>query len=119
MIGEINIKYFVEIQLTKSKLAEVVYANGAKNAEAIAEANSQNIIEQWGEIIRSFNTVSFYELGEMACACHADLIYVNGDYYYKGRKVSENTHFINGYGHAYELVQRQENFEDQILYKAV
>ena len=108
-----TIKYFVEIQLTKSKLAEVVYANGTKNAEAIAEAKSQNIIEQWGEVVRSFTTVSFYELGEMACACHAELTYTNNEYYYKGRKVSENAHFINGYSHAYETNQRQQYIEDQ------
>ena len=53
----------------------------------------------------------------MACSTHIDLSYYNGDYYYNGRKVSNDMNFINGFGHQYEVNQRQEAMENEILYR--
>ena len=117
-IMENNIKYFVKLHLHKSVLAEVVYAQGPKDAEEMARCNTTDIIEKWNESVVSVTVLSYYELGEMACNTHNDLTYDSGEYYYNGRKVSNNMNFLNGFGHQYRSNQVQEALETGRLKEA-
>ena len=98
-------RYFCKIQLKKAKLNEIVYAACPKDAETIAKANVSNLVEQWDTCIENVTAISFFDLGIYACRCRPDITYVNGHYYFAGRKVSEDINFINGFEHQYKINQ--------------
>jgi len=98
-------KYFCMVYLRKAKLAEIVYANGKIDAAAIAEANVSDIVEKWDEIVSSIKVTSYNALGAMACDCHPEITYHNGDYYYFGRKINTDIHFLIGFATRYSEKQ--------------
>lgn len=99
-------KWFCKIELKKSSLAEVVYADGPMDAIATAEVNTADLVEKWGEAITAKSAVSFFTLGKKACNCDPMLSFYNGDYYYYGRKVSNDMNFNNGFAEEYERIAK-------------
>ena len=112
-------KYFCKVKLSKAKVNELVYANGSKDAEAIARANVAILLEDWNETYISSEIFSFFTLGQMACNFHEDIMYAQGDYYFNGRKINDDIHFITGFADAYHDAQQEQMVEDAILYEAI
>ena len=99
-------KWFIEFELKKSKVNEIVYASGAMDAIAIAQAKVSNLLKSWNEQIIESHATSFETLGVMACNCHNTLSFYRGDYYYLGRKVNDDMNFLNGFGKEYEHIAK-------------
>ena len=112
-------KYFVRIKLSKARVNELVYADGPKDAEAIARANITNLLDEWNETFLSAEVISFYELGQMACEFHPDITYSNAGYYYVGRRIDNDNNFMNGFANSFSANQVERELEDAILYEAI
>lgn len=101
-------KYFVTLKLRQAKLAEVVYANCYTDAESMARANVEDLVDKWDDKITDVSVVSFEDLGSLACIGSDQIKYHNGDYYYFGRKINNDMNFDNGFSKTYN----QRNIEN-------
>ena len=111
-------KYFVRIKLSKARVNELVYADGPKDAEAIARANITNLLDEWDETFLSAEVISFFKLGQMACEFHPDITYSNAGYYYVGRRIDNDNNFNIGFSDAFHKNKHDLIEEENTLYTA-
>ena len=111
-------KYFCKLKLSKAKVNELVYADGPKDAEAIARANIITLMENWDETFMSAEIFSFYDLGQMACNFHPEITFAHGLYYFSGRKINDDINFNIGFADAFHHNRQELIEEEETLYMA-
>ena len=101
-------KYFVTFQLKKSILNEIVFAQSKREAIQRAKTKTANLRKTWNEEVLKITAHSFYALGKKACRCDPEIMYNQGDYNFKGRKININTDFFDGFDDAFNDTTRKE-----------